>query len=402
MAAVRHIPTYMRYAAHYGAFFVVFGAVLPYLPVWLQSRGLSPEAIGIAAGAGMVGRVIVSPLAARLMDSLGRRRDVMIAISWASLAAFIALVPASGTAVLIALPALALAINGGQTPLLDAITIRASVREGFAFGKVRAVGSAAFVVANVGAGYLVGKFGGEAALVWIIAGSFAALATAYLLPADPVAAGDGHASPTKWRLRGMLTPALVLALVSSALVQGAHGFNYGFSTLAWRDQGISPEIIGLLWAWAVLAEIVFLWRSASWLAHWRPEHLIIIGAVASVTRWGLLSLSPPLWAIFVLQTLHALTYTATYLGFIRFASDYVPDRYAASAQALSSALSGGVVLASTTAISGVMFEQYGAGGFAAMMVPAAAGGALAIWLSVMMRSQSISKSLKQADERDRS
>tara|TARA_R110002073_G_scaffold186197_7_gene344784 strand:+ start:3422 stop:4609 length:1188 start_codon:yes stop_codon:yes gene_type:complete len=385
----------LRYAAHYAAFFVVFGAVLPYLPVWLQGRGLSPEAIGIAAAAGMVGRVIVSPLAARLMDGSGRRRDVLIAICWASLAIFIALVPSTGTAMLIAVPALAMAVNGGQTPLLDALAIRAALRDGFAFGKVRAAGSAAFVVANVGAGFLIGKFGGEAALVWMICGSMIAVATAYLLPKDPPPQKDVSNTTQKWTLRTMLTPVVILALVSSALVQGAHGFNYGFSTLAWRDQGVPPEIIGLLWAWAVLAEIVFLWRSAKWLVHWRPEHLILIGAAASIVRWGLFSLSPPLWALFVLQTLHALTYTATYLGFIRFAAEHVPERYSASAQALSSALSGGIVLASTTAISGLLFERYGAGGFAGMIVPAAMGGAMALWLSGLMRSQRLAKSPKE-------
>lgn len=392
--ALTHFPA-LRYAAHYAAFFFVFGAVLPYLPVWLEGRGLSPEAIGIAAGAGMVGRVIVSPLAARLMDGAGRRRDVLIAISWAGLAAFLLLVPSTGTAALIALPALALAINGGQTPLLDALAIRAAIREGFTFGKVRAAGSASFVLANVGAGYLVGRFGGEAALGWMIAGSVFALGTAYWLPKDAPAGSEKRAGEPRWRLRSMLTLPVILALAASALVQGAHGFNYGFSTLAWRDLGIAPEVIGLLWAWAVIAEIVFLWRSASWLRSWQPEHLILLGAGASILRWGLYSLAPPLWALFVLQTLHALTYTATYLGFIRFAALHVPERYSASAQALSSALSGGVVLAATTAISGVLFERYGAGGFAGMMVPAALGGAIALWLAGVMRSQHTPESPKQ-------
>lgn len=394
LRALTYFPG-LKYAAHYAAFFFVFGAVLPYLPVWLEGRGLSPQAIGIAAGAGMVGRVIVSPLAARLMDGAGRRRDVLIGISWASLAVFLALVPATGTAALIAVPALALAINGGQTPLLDALAIRAAHREGFTFGKVRAVGSASFVIANVGAGFLVARLGGEAALGWAIAGSVFALGTAYWLPKDPPVQPERDGNAPRWRLRSMLTLPVILALVSSALVQGAHGFNYGFSTLAWTAQGISPDVIGLLWAWAVIAEIVFLWRSASWLKSWPPETLILLGAGASVLRWGLFSLAPPLWLLFIFQTLHALTYTATYLGFIRFAAQHVPERFSASAQALSSALSGGVVLAATTAISGVLFERYGSGGFAGMMLPAAFGGGIALWLAGLMRSQPAPESPKE-------
>jgi PPP family 3-phenylpropionic acid transporter len=99
-----------------------------------------------------------------------------------------------------------------------------------------------------------------------------------------------------------------------------------------------------------------------------------------VVRWGLTALSPPLWALFLLQSLHALTFAATYVGFLRFASEHVPDDHAALAQALNSALSGGLVMAAASAVSGYFYARIGAGGFAVMILPALCGLGAAVLL----------------------
>jgi PPP family 3-phenylpropionic acid transporter len=108
--------------------------------------------------------------------------------------------------------------------------------------------------------------------------------------------------------------------------------------------------------------------------------LLGVGSAASILRWGLTAFSPPLWALFALQSLHALTFAATYVGFLRFASEHVPDEHAALAQALNSALSGGVMMAAASAVSGYFYARIGAGGFAMMVIPAVCGLAAAVFL----------------------
>ena len=78
-------------------------------------------------------------------------------------------------------------------------------------------------------------------------------------------------------------------------------------------------------------------------------------------RWPL---SPPLWLLFPLQTLHAFSFGASYLGFLRYAADHAPERLAATAQAVNSALSGGLVLAGATFASGLAYAVLGTAGFA--------------------------------------
>jgi len=82
-----------------------------------------------------------------------------------------------------------------------------------------------------------------------------------------------------------------------------------------------------------------------------------------------------------------LSFGATYLGFLRYASDHVPDRFAATAQAVNSALSGGLVLAAASFASGFAYAAFGAGGFAMMAIPAGLGLACAIMLANRGRSR---------------
>ena len=81
-----------------------------------------------------------------------------------------------------------------------------------------------------------------------------------------------------------------------------------------------------------------------------------------------------------LQLLHALTFAATYIGFLRFAVDSIPQRHTATVQAINSALSGGVIMALASVASGYAYAWAGLGGFVIMLVPAAIGLAAAIAL----------------------
>jgi len=371
-------PAGIRFAAHYGAFYFAFGAFLPYLPVWLESRGLSPEMIGIALGGSMLGRILLAPLGASWMDGASRRRDAVVGFAWAGLAGFLLLVPIRDYVLLTIVAALAGAIFSGQIPLVDAFASWSSRKQNFAFGPARAAGSATFIIANLAAGALIGQFGGEAVLVWMTGGAALAVASAQFLPVGErvrPAAGVARAP-----LRLLLSKPFVLALAASALIQSSHGFYYAFSAISWQADGIPPQTVGALWSTGVLAEIVFLTLSARHLSRFQPGQLMLIAAVAAIIRWSVTAFSPPLAVLFALQIMHALTFAAAYLGFLKFAGDHAPDGLQASTQAANSALSGGLALAVMSIASGVIYDLFGGAGFAFMALPAAAGGVCACLL----------------------
>ena len=383
------IPRPVRFALFYGAFYLGFGAYLPYMPVWYETRGLSPEMIGAAAAASMAGRMIAAPLGAMLADRAPKKRWALLTYSLVSFFAFAAFIPATNPWAIIVLAGIAGGAFTGIMPIVDAFAIQESTRKKFAFGPPRAFGSAAFILGNVGAGGLIGWLGGEAALAWTLIGAALAVLTALMLPEGRNRAQDRkpQADAQGGVVRAMVSNGLPLAFAASALIQGAHGFYYGFSAVAWRAEGVPSSAVGLLWATGVGAEIVFLAFSGRLLNRLSPAMMLSLGGAASILRWLALAVSPPLWLLFPLQLLHALTFSATYLGFLRYAADNSPQRFASMAQAINSAFSGGLILGLAAYASGFAFKAFGAGGFAVMALPSGLGLIFALWLVQSSRTQ---------------
>ncbi len=380
-------PVAVRFALFYAALYVGFGAYLPYMPVWYEARGLSPELIGLAGAAAMAGRVVIAPLGAIWSDRAARRRDAIQAFTLAAVAIYALHAPASAPWAIIALAFLAGASMHAITPLVDAFAMGQARKRGFEFGPARALGSAAFIVGNLAAGALIGVYGGEAALAWVLAGAACAAGAAFILPPGRRAAREperGPQAPAQPRRFAGLAPlaaaGLPLAFLASALIQSAHGFYYAFSAIAWRADGVPSSVVGLLWSTGVACEIVFLAGAGRLLRGWSPAGLMMLGGAASVLRWGVYALSPPVWLLFPLQGLHALTFAATYLGFLRCVHDAAPERLTATAQGINSALSGGVFLALASFGSGLAYAAFGAAGFAVMALPAGLGAACAFAL----------------------
>src|SRR5215510_5186681 len=66
-----------RFVGLYVAMYAAFGVISPFLPRFLQSRGLTPEQIGIFFGAGTAVRLLSAPAAGRIADLSGALRTVL-------------------------------------------------------------------------------------------------------------------------------------------------------------------------------------------------------------------------------------------------------------------------------------------------------------------------------------
>ena len=172
----------------------------------------------------------------------------------------------------------------------------------------------------------------------------------------------------------------LILIVACGLIQAAHGFYYSFSTIVWRGQGISPEMVGVLWAFGVAVEVAFLWSLPFIERRTTPEALILIGAGAAVARWFAMGFAPLGWVLWPLQAMHALSFAAAHVGAMRLLQREAPEHSAAMAQTLYAVMSGGLLMGASTLLSGHLYDIGGAIGYWAMAAMAAAGGALALLL----------------------
>jgi PPP family 3-phenylpropionic acid transporter len=367
----------LRLGLFYAAIFVGTGASLPYMPVWFGAHGLSGKEIGLLLSVPMLARVITGPALAVWADGFGLRRTPMILMLLAAGCAYAAIGFIEGYGAWLVLWFIAASLLSTVTPLTDVLTLRRAGREGFNYGWPRGIGSAAYIVANVGAGALLARGEPDLILIWTTVCAFlAALTAAILLPREPVhESGEVLHRRDRWKgLNGLLRDrTFLLAVVSVGLLQATHAFYYGFSALAWRAQGISDTMVGLLWGWGVLVEIGFLWFMEPWRRGIGPERLLILGGVAGLIRWTAFAFSPPLWLLFPLQALHTFTFAATFLGGLSLIERLSPPQSASAAQTISSALSGGLLIGLATLASGALFDAVGAMGYLAMAGLSAVG-----------------------------
>ncbi len=350
----------IRLSAFFAAIFLLIGFYLPYFPVWLDSRGLSAREIGIVLAAPLAVRVFFTPLISFIADRTANRRLVLIALAWGAAACYLCFGAVDGFAAILTMAILAALFWTSIMPLTEAVAVDGVRRSGLDYGRMRLWGSLTFIAGSVGGGLALQHWGAPAALWLLVAAAAGVVATAHLLPRPQ---GRGRlqraTSAPQIRLRDafalLRSPVFLLFLLTTGLVQSAHGVYYAFGTLHWRAGGISAATIGLLWTVGVLAEILLFLFSQRTVARLGPTTLIVLAALASVLRWGLTGLALPLWLLFPVQALHGLTFGAAHLAAIHFVSRAVPEQAAGTAFGLYASIVAGVAMGGAVAAAGPLY-----------------------------------------------
>ena len=360
------------------------GVILVFLPRWLEvERGLSGAEIGAVLSLAQIARVVTGPLVASWTDSVADRSMPLRLVAAAALVAYAAFFfLAHGFWPLLSLGFVALSLTQSLTPLIEAATLRATRTGRINYGVARGIGSIAFIAANILGGFIVARFGLGAVVVWVLSGvATVILSSWFALPNDPPPRTEAHDGPRPNAITTLLrNRRFLILIVSCGLIQSAHAFYYGFSTLVWRGQGIAAEIVGLLWAFGVAVEVAFLWSLPAIEKRISPASLILIGAIGATGRWLCMGFAPVGFVLWPLQALHALSFAAAHVGAMRLIFRETPEHSAAMGQTLYAVLTGGILMGACTLLSGALYDVGGAQGYWAMAAIAAVGGLLAIFL----------------------
>ncbi len=362
--------------------FGTFGMILVFLPRWLEvERGLSGAEIGAVLSLAQLARILTGSAIAFWADGAADRRMPIRVVSMAAVAAYAAFYfVADGFWQLLVFGFIALSLTQAMTPLIEAAALRATATGAIPYGVARGIGSISFIAANILGGVLIARFGLVAVVVWTLTGLAIAAASSWLaLKPDPPTQPPSGAR--FGAVRGLLASRRYLILVlACGLVQSGHAFYYSFSALVWRAQGLSPEMVGVLWAFGVAVEVAFLWSLVAIERRLSPEALIVIGAAGGALRWLLLGFGPTGWMLWPLQALHALSFAPAHVGAMRLLHRESPEHAAVMAQTLYAAVSGGLLMGAATLWSGFLYDEFLAGGYWGMFVLTFVGGALALLL----------------------
>lgn len=387
--ATRWPPFPARIAMMFAAMFFVTGVATPFLPVWLKARGLTVGEIGLLSIVPQLIRSLCAPLVGFEADRRVAHRELVIGLTAVGLAAWLVLSLTAGFA--LALVAMVLvALSNTAAPLVEAIAMAGVRVRGHDYGRMRLWGSAAFVAANLLAGWLASRFGDGALIALMVAGAATTFAVSFLLPrTDPLDAAGFRTPLTFADARAVLhIPHMQLVLLSAGAVQGAHGMFYAYGTLHWQALGLQPSWFGALWAIGLITEIALFFWSKDAIRSVGAIELMIFGAALSVFRWVVMAFDPPLAVLVPLQILHGLTFGASHLGAMHMLTKIAPVNRAATAQALY-ALVATLGIVTATALSARLYPVTGGHTYFAMAVMAVISlvAALAVRRQVQVSSE---------------
>ena len=381
---LRAMPVAVRVGLFIGASFTANG-VIGFMPLWYADRGYTPAEIGQILSFASILRVLVGPQWGGVADRRGRRRPVLTGATLAAALIALSFPLTSGF-----WPVLLVAAGQGIAasainPLSDSLAMSLARQGLMEYGPVRAVGSATFMLATAGAGWLLTAVGSWLVPFLLAIGYGSSALLSPWLPEAAVGASRARGFGG-WEL--FRIPAFRLAVGSTALIQSAHAAYYGFAALFWRSQGLSDATIGLLIAEGIVVEILLFARGRPLIERLGPAGLTGCAAIASILRWGLTALGPPLPVLVGVQMLHAGTFAMQHLSSMLVLSRAVPPERAATAQALHAALGYGAPAGVTMLLSGFLYARYGG---LAFLVMAAVGGSALVLVRPLRRAMDIAR-----------
>jgi PPP family 3-phenylpropionic acid transporter len=360
----------------YGA----FGVASPFMPRFFESRGVSPQQLGLLFGLGTAVRLLSGPFAGRVADLLGALRTVLATCTIASACAAVGLLPAHGFPLLLAIGLVQAAVLAPTTTLADALALAAATprdprRRGFEYGWVRGAASAAFVAGSLVAGQVL-SHAPLTAIIWIHAALLAAAgcAVGMVPPLDacakePTAEEQSPVGGVRELLRIPLFRRVVLV---AALVLSSHAMHDAFAMVRWNAAGITPAAGSVLWSESVAAEVlVFFLLGPALLDRIGPAGAMALAALAGVLRWSVVACTTTLVALALVQPLHGFTFALLHLACMRLVAATVPAHLAATAQAIY-AVGAASSSALLTVASGWLYARFGAQAFLVMAMLCAA------------------------------
>jgi MFS transporter, PPP family, 3-phenylpropionic acid transporter len=360
-----------RFILLYSVLYLSFGAASPFLPSFLESRGISPEELGIVFAAGTATRLMAAPIAARVADRYNALGLVLAACAAAAAVAALFYLPASSFQAALVVSLLQAAALAPTTNLADALALLASKDKsggGFEYGWVRGAGSAAFIAGSMIAGLAISAYG-LTMIVFLQSTLLMAVPLAVRwVPAPMVPAADRAKEPSTVGILVLArSPAFRRVVLVAALVLGSHAMHDTFAMIRWRAAGISPWQTSLLWSIAVAAEVVvFFFIGPSLLRYLTAPGSMALAAVCGAIRWFITAISADVVAVAVTQPLHGFTFALLHLACMQLLARIVPRELAATAQAVYGTLGIGVATASLMLLSGWLYARFGPSAFLSM------------------------------------
>lgn len=330
---------YPRLSFFYFFYFGSLGIYLPYWAPYLDNLGFNSVQIGSLLAMVLFTKAIAPYLTGWLGDYFSNSRLRLLRLL--SLLSFLCFCPvflSPNYATLLLICFLFSFFWNAALPKVEAITMDSLGHARYQYSKIRLWGSVGFIVCSFASAFLVGRYG-MSLVPWLVALLLFLLWPASYLLSDR----QQKARPYQSIFCLLRRPEVWILLVLCAVAQLSHGPYYAFFSLYMRDYGYSDAGIGLLWAFAVFAEVIVFIFMPAWLSRFGALALFTFSFLVSALRWCLMAYLPSSLPVIVFaQALHAVTFGVYHAAAMALIDRWFPSGFQVRGHSLYSGVSFGV------------------------------------------------------------
>jgi len=333
----------------------VLGVSIPFLPVFLGGRGLTGLQMAMVLSAAPVMHMAAPFIWGWLSD---RRLSPRRVVGMAALIAAGLYLPFPFAASWLVLGFLNLIHQGFATALpglLDGIAVTHVRETGDEYGRIRAWGSAAFIVSCFSVGELLSmrQEDSDPLIPWAVAGGLAATALSAAF------VGKSRLTPRpSWAdaQRSVRDRRVVFVLVMAAVHWGTTAPFHAFFPRLIADRGLSPDLVGHAFVVSVVAEVLAFLIFRRLRKRLSLASLFCLTAGISGLRWLATPYCSNPELLVAIQALHGFTFGIFWATSIAWLSQCIPEALRSTGQTLLTAFAFGAGYLAGTLSTGLIYD----------------------------------------------
>jgi len=353
----RSVP-YWKLSGFYFFYFASLGVLIPYWSLYLKSLGFNSLTIGSLVAILPATKLVAPYIWGWLADHTRRSMLIIRVASLLALCCF-ALVFVSQQLWWLTVAMLLFSFFwNAMLPQFEAMTLNHLGSDTHHYSMIRLWGSLGFIVIAVLMGDLIQRYDADLIPIVVFITFVLISVSSFIVPEKLNTPHTDHSHI--WHV--IKQPKVLAFLVVCFLMLCSHGPYYTFYTIYLEEQGYSPHMIGVLWAVGVLAEIIIFLLMHRLLPVFGARNLLVVTLLLTTVRWLLIGFFVEnLSMLFLAQLIHAFSFGVFHAVGISLVHEYFTGSHQGRGQALYSSVSFGGGVAVGSLVSGLVWDQWGAG-----------------------------------------
>jgi len=337
-------------------YFTTVGIIVPFLPLYFDSQGLTNGQIGILLALGPCVSILVQSPWGYLSDRLQTVKKLLLLQFTACLLFSFLLFHLRSFSLLVPTLIGFYAFFLPSFPQLDCLILANSKETGKHFGSYRLWGSLGFAVTALAAGELLAVVGIEWMKVLYQGLMLFSIFLIFLVKDVSPSCKTATSSQFKELLKRR---EVLYVLIFMALVNTTNKANDAFMGILIRSIGGTEAEVGWAWTTGPLSEIPVFALFGLLLARYNEVVLLALAAGIYALRWFLFAVTGDPDLIIVIQLLHGLSFGLFYMAGVSFIGKIVPPGLRASGQGLLATFGGGLAGIAGSLLGGFLMDHFG-------------------------------------------